>query len=134
MVVDTGPYHVVRHPMYSGAVLLFVGMPLWLQSSAGTLLAIVLIGLFVLRIFIEESVLWPELPGYVAYAERAGYRLIPFLWQFWRVSRSCHTQRTGVPQPIAPGSSVTPRNNLESRNLGGQVPANAGTSRPAGAI
>ena len=80
VVVDTGPYHVVRHPMYSGAVLLFVGMPLWLQSSAGALLAIVLIGLFVLRIIIEEGLLRRELPGYAAYAERVRYRLIPFLW------------------------------------------------------
>ncbi|MGB7435835.1 MAG: isoprenylcysteine carboxylmethyltransferase family protein [Candidatus Acidiferrum sp.] len=80
VVVDTGPYHVVRHPMYSGGVLLFVGMPLWLQSSAGALLAIVLIGLFMLRIFMEESLLRRELPGYTAYAERVRYRLIPFLW------------------------------------------------------
>jgi len=80
VVVDTGPYHVVRHPMYSGAVLLFVGMPLWLQSSAGALLAIVLIGLFVLRIVIEEGLFRRELPGYAAYAERVRYRLIPFLW------------------------------------------------------
>jgi len=80
VVVDTGPYHVVRHPMYSGAVLLFVGMPLWLQSSAGALLAIILIGLFVLRIALEEGLLRRELPGYAAYAERVRYRLIPFLW------------------------------------------------------
>jgi len=80
VVVDTGPYRIVRHPMYSGGVLLFVGMPLWLQSSAGALLAVVLIGLFVLRIAIEEGLLRRELPGYAAYAERVRYRLIPFLW------------------------------------------------------
>ena len=80
MVVDAGPYRVVRHPMYSDAVLLFVDMPLWLQSSAGASLAIVLIGLFVLRIVIEEGLLRGELPGYAAYAERVRYRLIPFLW------------------------------------------------------
>jgi protein-S-isoprenylcysteine O-methyltransferase Ste14 len=43
-------------------------------------LAIVLIGLFVLRIFIEEGLLRRELPGYAAYTERVRYRLIPFLW------------------------------------------------------
>ena len=80
VVVDTGAYHVVRHPMYSGAILLFVGMPLWLQSSAGASSAVVLIGLFVLRIAIEEGLLRRELPGYAAYAERVRYRLIPFLW------------------------------------------------------
>jgi len=51
-----------------------------IQSSAGALLAIVLIGLFVLRIFIEECLLRRELPGYAAYAKRVRYRLIPFLW------------------------------------------------------
>ncbi len=80
VVVDTGPYHVVRHPMYSGAVLWFVGMPLWLESFVGALFAIILIGFFVLRIFIEEGFLRRELPGYAAYAERVRYRLIPFVW------------------------------------------------------
>ncbi len=80
VVVDTGPYHVVRHPMYCGAVLWFVGMPLWLESAAGALFAIVLVGLFVLRIFLEEGLLRRELPGYAAYAERVRYRLIPLVW------------------------------------------------------
>jgi protein-S-isoprenylcysteine O-methyltransferase Ste14 len=80
VVVDTGPYRVVRHPMYSGAVPLFVGMPLWLESSAGALLAIVLIGLLVVRIVIEEGLLRRELSGYAAYTERVRYRLFPFLW------------------------------------------------------
>lgn len=80
VVVDTGPYHLVRHPMYTGGLLVFIGTPLWLESSAATLLAIVPIGLLVLRIFAEEGFLRRTLPGYAAYAERVRYRLIPFLW------------------------------------------------------
>ena len=80
VAIDSGPYSMVRHPMYAGAALLFVGMPLWLESCAATLLAVVPIGLLVLRIHIEERFLRRELPGYDAYARTVRYRLIPFLW------------------------------------------------------
>ncbi len=80
VAIDSGPYSVVRHPMYAGAVLLFVGMPLWLESCAATLLAVVPVGLLVLRIHVEERFLRRELPGYDAYARTVRYRLIPFLW------------------------------------------------------
>ena len=79
-VIDTGVYAVVRHPMYAGAVLLLVGMPLWLESYAATLLAGVPIGALVVRVLVEERFLRRELPGYLAYTERVRYRLIPFLW------------------------------------------------------
>ena len=79
-VVDTGVYSVVRHPMYAGAVLLIVGMPLWLESSAGALLASVPIAVIVLRILVEERVLRRELPGYDGYTERVRYRIVPFVW------------------------------------------------------
>jgi protein-S-isoprenylcysteine O-methyltransferase Ste14 len=79
-VVDTGVYGVVRHPMYSGAVLLLVGMPLWLESYAAALLATIPIGTLVLRIFIEEEFLRRELEGYADYTKRVRYRLIPFVW------------------------------------------------------
>ena len=72
--------HLVRHPMYAGAITLFVGMPLWLESCAATLLAVVPVGLLVLRIHVEERFLRRELPGYDAYARTVRYRLIPFLW------------------------------------------------------
>jgi protein-S-isoprenylcysteine O-methyltransferase Ste14 len=80
VAIDSGPYSMVRHPMYAGAALLFVGMPLWLESCAATLLAVVPVGLLVLRIHIEERFLRRELPGYDAYARTVRYRLIPFLW------------------------------------------------------
>jgi protein-S-isoprenylcysteine O-methyltransferase Ste14 len=79
-VIDTGVYGRVRHPMYAGAVLLLVGMPLWLESYAAALLASVPIGTLALRILVEERYLRRELQGYVAYTARVRYRLIPFLW------------------------------------------------------
>jgi protein-S-isoprenylcysteine O-methyltransferase Ste14 len=79
-VVDTGVYSIVRHPMYAGAVLLLIGMPLWLESYAAALLASVPIGMLVVRIRIEERFLSRELPGYDTYTKRVRYRLIPFAW------------------------------------------------------
>ena len=79
-VIDTGVYHVLRHPMYAGTIPLLVGMPLWLESYAAAVLAIVPIGALVVRILIEEEFLRRELKGYDAYTERVRYRLIPFLW------------------------------------------------------
>jgi protein-S-isoprenylcysteine O-methyltransferase Ste14 len=79
-VIDSGVYRVVRHPMYAGAVLLMVGMPLWLESSATAILAILPIGTLAVRILIEEQLLRRELKGYNAYMEKVRYRLIPFLW------------------------------------------------------
>jgi len=79
-VIATGVYGLVRHPMYAGAVLLLVGLPLWLESYAAALLASVPIGMLALRILVEEQFLRRELKGYDAYTERVWYRLIPFLW------------------------------------------------------
>lgn len=79
-VIDTGVYGVVRHPMYAGGVLLFAGMPLWLGSYAGALLAIAPAGAIILRITIEEAFLRRELKGYDAYAARVRYKLIPSFW------------------------------------------------------
>lgn len=79
-VIDTGVYAVVRHPMYAGAILYVVGMPLWLESYAAALLAIVPIGVLALRCLIEERFLKRELQGYAAYMEKVRYRLLPFVW------------------------------------------------------
>ncbi len=79
-VIDTGVYGVVRHPMYAGAVLLLVGMALWLESYAGALLASVPVAVLVVRTVIEENLLRRELQGYAAYMQRVRYRLIPLVW------------------------------------------------------
>jgi len=79
-VVDTGTYAVVRHPMYAGAVLLMLGMTLWLESYAAAVLSLVPIGLLAVRVQIEERFLLEKLKGYDAYRERVRYRLIPFVW------------------------------------------------------
>jgi protein-S-isoprenylcysteine O-methyltransferase Ste14 len=79
-VIDTGPYAVVRHPMYVGAALLLIGLPLWLQSTAGALVASIPISTLAVRIVIEERFLRRELAGYDAYTTRVRYRLIPGVW------------------------------------------------------
>ncbi len=80
LVVQTGPYRFVRHPMYAGAIPLMMGMPLWLGSIAGVVLAMVPLTFIVLRLLIEERVLRRELPGYQEYARRVRWRVIPFVW------------------------------------------------------
>ncbi|MFK4506190.1 isoprenylcysteine carboxylmethyltransferase family protein [Bradyrhizobium daqingense] len=79
-VISTGPYAHVRHPMYSGMVLFFVGMPLLLGSWWGLAMAPVFPVLFAVRIGIEERTLREGLPGYAEYAARVRYRLVPGVW------------------------------------------------------
>ena len=79
-VVSTGLYALVRHPMYTGNILLIVGVPLALDSYWG--LVFVIPGLIVLvaRIRDEEHLLADELTGYREYAQQVHYRLLPYLW------------------------------------------------------
>ncbi len=79
-VVDTGVYGFVRHPMYLGGTLMFVGAPLLLGSVCGLLLALATIGVLVLRIFGEEKLLARDLEGYAGYCEKVRYRLLPHVW------------------------------------------------------
>ncbi len=79
-VVSTGPYALVRHPMYSGGGLYMIGMPLLLGSWLGLLVLPLILGALTLRIFVEEAVLREGLPGYGEYAARVRYRLIPGVW------------------------------------------------------
>ena len=79
-VVSTGVYAFVRHPMYLGAVLMFVGAPILLGSALGLVVAAAMTALLAGRILIEERVLVRELDGYAEYRETVRYRLIPFLW------------------------------------------------------
>ena len=79
-VISSGPYAFVRHPMYSGVMLYFLGIPLLLGSWWGVALAPVFALLFAIRARIEERALIEGLPGYADYAERVRYRLVPGLW------------------------------------------------------
>ena len=80
IVVDSGLYGVVRHPMYSASVLLFLSMPLVLNSILSFLVMLVYLPIISKRIRGEEKLLKKELPGYAEYTERVKYRLIPFIW------------------------------------------------------
>ncbi len=79
-VVSTGPYRYVRHPMYTGFHLFFIGLPLLLGSAFGLLLGLVLIGLIVRRAVLEEHLLREDLPGYDAYMAQVTSRFIPHVW------------------------------------------------------
>ena len=79
-VISTGPYAVVRHPMYLGASLMYLLSPIALGSFWAVIAFLPLPVLLVLRIFNEEQVLAKELPGYKAYMKKVKYRLIPFIW------------------------------------------------------
>jgi protein-S-isoprenylcysteine O-methyltransferase Ste14 len=79
-VISTGPYSVVRHPMYAYAVLLIVGTALLLGSAWGLLGVIYLMPLLGARAAAEEEVLLSELPGYTEYVTKVKYRLHPGVW------------------------------------------------------
>ena len=79
-VVSTGLYGIVRHPMYVGALILMVGMPLALGSYWGLLTLIPGVLVFVARITDEEKALRQDLAGYDEYTEKVHYRLVPGVW------------------------------------------------------
>jgi protein-S-isoprenylcysteine O-methyltransferase Ste14 len=79
-VISSGPYAWVRHPMYSGTILFFAGMPLLLGSWWGLVMAPLFIVLFGFRARLEERALVAGLPGYADYLTRVRYRLIPGIW------------------------------------------------------
>jgi protein-S-isoprenylcysteine O-methyltransferase Ste14 len=78
--IDTGVYGVVRHPMYAGAIVYLIGMPLLLGSWRGLGVTPLLILGIAWRIVREERTLRAELPGYDEYTARVRYRLIPYVW------------------------------------------------------
>jgi protein-S-isoprenylcysteine O-methyltransferase Ste14 len=80
MVVDTGIYSIVRHPMYAGLALVLIGLGLWLESWAAVLFALIPISILVVRIHWEERFLIRELQGYDAYTIKVPRRLIPGIW------------------------------------------------------
>ena len=79
-VITSGPYGFVRHPGYSAAIAMFIGIPLALASWWGLLPAALAIALLILRTGWEDRLLQAELSGYAEYARRTRYRLAPGLW------------------------------------------------------
>jgi len=79
-VISTGLYAIVRHPMYSAALVMTAFTPLALGSYWGLLLVIPLIPTLAWRLLDEERYLARNLPGYTEYCARTRYRLIPLVW------------------------------------------------------
>ncbi len=79
-VISTGPYAIVRHPMYAAALLMLLGSPISLGSWWGVLVVLALLPALIWRLLDEERFLGRNLPGYVAYQGRVRYRLLPRIW------------------------------------------------------
>ena len=79
-VVSTGPYAVVRHPMYAGAFVMLLGVPPALGSWWAFPFVFLLMAAIIWRLLEEERFLGEHLPGYHAYCEKTRYRLVPFIW------------------------------------------------------
>ncbi len=79
-LVSTGLYGLVRHPMYFGALIMTVGLPLALDSYWGIVLIIPGVIVIAFRILDEEKLLTQELAGYSEYTQKVRHRLVPYVW------------------------------------------------------
>ncbi|MGE5392073.1 MAG: methyltransferase family protein [Deltaproteobacteria bacterium] len=79
-VISTGPYSIVRHPMYTGLLMMTLSTPLALGSYWTLIFSFLFIPLNVFRIKKEEALLLRDLPGYTNFCSKTPYRLIPFIW------------------------------------------------------
>jgi len=79
-VISPGPYAVIRHPMYSGAFIMLLGIPLALSSWWAFIFVFLLFAAIVWRLLEEEKFLSKNLAGYINYREKVPYRLIPYIW------------------------------------------------------
>jgi protein-S-isoprenylcysteine O-methyltransferase Ste14 len=79
-VVSTGLYGLVRHPMYTGNVIMLIGIPLALGSYRGLVFVVPALIVLALRIGDEEKLLQEQLSGYREYTEKVRYRLVPGMW------------------------------------------------------
>jgi protein-S-isoprenylcysteine O-methyltransferase Ste14 len=79
-VISTGPYALVRHPMYAGALVMLIGTPLALGSWWGLFAVLLVLPVLIWRLLDEERFLRQNLPGYAEYQTKVKYRLLPFIW------------------------------------------------------
>ncbi len=79
-VITTGPYALVRHPMYAIVIILLFAVPVALGSRYALILSVFLTLLLIIRTYLEDRTLHDELDGYAAYAKQTPYRLIPGIW------------------------------------------------------
>ena len=79
-VISSGPYALVRHPMYAAALVMLAGIPLALGSWWGLLVVAAIVPALIWRLFDEETFLARNLPGYRAYQDKVQHRLIPWVW------------------------------------------------------
>jgi protein-S-isoprenylcysteine O-methyltransferase Ste14 len=79
-IVTSGPYRLVRHPMYTGTLMMSSGIPLALGSWWGLLVLALITPILLWRILDEEKLLKQELPGYAEYMQMVSKRLIPYVW------------------------------------------------------
>jgi protein-S-isoprenylcysteine O-methyltransferase Ste14 len=79
-VATGGPYRIVRHPGYVGAILYTLAMPVLLGSVWALIPAVLAAALFVVRTYLEDRTLHAELPGYPEFAQQTRYRLLPGVW------------------------------------------------------
>ena len=79
-VIDTGPYAIVRHPMYAGALVLVAGIPLALGSLVGLVTLPPFAAIIVWRLLDEERFLLGRLAGYGDYRQKVRWRLVPHVW------------------------------------------------------
>jgi protein-S-isoprenylcysteine O-methyltransferase Ste14 len=79
-VISTGPYAIIRHPMYAGALVMLLGIPIALGSWWGLVVIVAMMPALIWRLFDEEKFLARKLPGYLEYQKQVRYRLIPLVW------------------------------------------------------
>lgn len=79
-VINTGPYSLVRHPMYTVTIILLFAIPIALGSRFTLVLSLFLTVLLIVRTYLEDRTLHAELPGYNDYAKETTYRLVPGVW------------------------------------------------------
>ena len=79
-VISTGPYAIVRHPMYAGISLMYIASPVALGSFWALIPALFIVPILVARLRNEEQVLLRDLPGYEEYTHKVRYRLLPGIW------------------------------------------------------